>query len=141
MLSNMFNLDILLRPPAHIHTPPLLDLANTSQAMESPQSPHTLTFHKKVSMLSRTLLLKVQSPLLLRLTKLLSNTTPVVLLPLDVDPLSITVSLPSDMEPTLPVKDSSLSRTNGDLTGVMLVTSRSVTALPLTVELVSVVSS
>jgi hypothetical protein len=82
------------------------------------------------SMLLRTLFSLVQSLLPSKPIKQLSNTTPPVLLPLDAEPISITVSSLSDMVLIQLVSISSSLRTNGVLLGVIKVTSKLVLTQP-----------
>jgi len=113
-------------PLLTIHTLPRMELATLLlQTMELAPFPDIPMSQETTLMLLRTLSSSVQFLLPLKPTKLLSNTIPLVLLPLDAELNSITVSWLSDTE-LKTEKSSSLSRINGVLLGVTMVTSRSV---------------
>jgi len=133
LLSSMLrNLLLRLLPTTHIHQEPpkLLDLACTPLPREPELSLDTLTSQLTASLLLRTLLPLVQSLLPSKPVKLLSNTTPPVLLPPAVEPHSITVSLLSDGELIPLESNTSSSRTNGVLLGVLMDISKSVPSIP-----------
>ena len=125
MPSNTSRLLHLL-PLLTILTKPRMELAITPKQTVDPVPFQDILMSQETTlMLLRTLLSSVQSLLPSKPTKLLSNTTPPVLLPLDAELPSITVSWLSDTELKTDKSSSSL-RINGVLLGVTMVTSRSV---------------
>jgi hypothetical protein len=108
-----------------IHTPLLMEPANTSPQRELVKSHHSLMLPQRMLTNLRQQLLLDQSQLLLKLTELYSNLTLQESSPADsAEPASTTESSPSDMELKVD-KTTSSSKTHGELHGETMDTSKS----------------
>ena len=108
-----------------IHTPLLMEPANTSPQRELVKSHHSLMLPQRMLTNLRQQLLLDQSLLLLKLTELYSNLTHQESSPADsAEPASTTESSPSDMELKVD-KTTSSSKTHGELHGETMDTSKS----------------